>query len=292
MLKVNHDKNIELSQQNAEMELHSHKHQRQLIRLKKNFNVFIEIYADSIAMHTQDNSGHSYRIGAQARYLAAQLGCNPLEGYRVYVAGLLYETGKLSLPQTLLSSPFDQLSPQQQITYNQFYRQSSRMLGRVGQLGDVVKVIDQIAQPFTQQEQTGADDLTLGARILAVIIAFDELILGRKTALRMSVRQAQASIEAQSPSHFDPLIVKLFFDMVQARPLSDDPHLEFAVDLAQLTDKLVLAKDVEDCRHGVLLTKGSVLKSSYVEQLTKVAKDQPQPLLIFVKQLANSDVQA
>ncbi|NRA60344.1 MAG: response regulator [Psychrobium sp.] len=76
LLKVNHDKNVELEQQNASMEQNEHKHHRQLIRLKKNLNVFIEIYADSIAMHTQDLSGHNYRIGAQARHLALQLGCN------------------------------------------------------------------------------------------------------------------------------------------------------------------------------------------------------------------------
>ena len=283
LLKVNHDKNVELEQQNASMEQNEHKHHRQLIRLKKNLNVFIEIYADSIAMHTQDLSGHNYRIGAQARHLALQLGCNPLEGFRIYVAGLLYEAGKLSLPQSLLAQPFDKLTLQQQVSYNVFYQKSSEMLSRVSQLNDVVKIISQIPQPFDVSDKAGSDDLILGSRILAVLIAFDNLLLGRKMATNTSVLHAKKLIEEQTPNQFDPIIVKLFFDMLAVKPCSEDPHLEFAIDVSQVTSNLVLTKDVENTQHGVLLTQGTVLSERFIDQLTKVAKAQQQPMVIFVK---------
>jgi len=285
-MKVNHDKNIELELLNSLMEEAELKHHQQVLRLKKNFNVFIEIYADSIALHTQDLSGHNYRIGSQARYLALQLGCNPLEAFRVYVAGLLYETGKLSLPQSLLEQPFDKLSAQQQMSYNLFYEQSCTLLARVGQLNDVVKIIEQIPQPFNRSEQTGSDDLTLGARILAVLIAFDNMVLGRKMANHTSVTQARTLLEQQSPSHFDPLIVKLFFDMLDAKPVSEDPHLEFAIDLSHLGPNLVLTKDIENTQHGVLLTQGTALTERLIEQLHKVSRDQQQPMVLFVKPVA------
>ncbi|NRA61903.1 MAG: hypothetical protein HRU25_13560 [Psychrobium sp.] len=157
------------------------------------------------------------------------------------------------------------------------------MLSRVSQLNDVVKIISQIPQPFDVSDKAGSDDLILGSRILAVLIAFDNLLLGRKMATNTSVLHAKKLIEEQTPNQFDPIIVKLFFDMLAVKPCSEDPHLEFAIDVSQVTSNLVLTKDVENTQHGVLLTQGTVLSERFIDQLTKVAKAQQQPMVIFVK---------
>ncbi|NRA85569.1 MAG: response regulator, partial [Gammaproteobacteria bacterium] len=128
IFKINHQQNSQLSREKASMETQQIKQQQHLKKLKKNFNVFIELYADSIALHTQEGSRHNYRIGAQARYIALQLGCDPLTAYQIYVAGLLYETGKLAVAQMIIEQPYDQLLPQQQHSFDHFNQHSVTML--------------------------------------------------------------------------------------------------------------------------------------------------------------------
>jgi len=285
LLKVNHIKNVELSQQNASMVADVNKQQRQLLRLKKNFNVFIEIYADSIAMHTQDRTGHNYRVGAQARYLALKIGCDPLTAYQIYVAGLLYETGKLALPQQILAQPYDQLSPHQQTSLNHFFEQSVTMLSKISQLVDVVKIIKHTAQPFNNLTELNNSDeaVPLGSKILAVVIAFDNLVLGRQTKAHISVKRAKQLIEAQGNKTLDQTVVELFLNMMAVLPATDDEFLEFAADLTGLGTDWVLTKDLENSKHGILLTQGTVLKQGYIDKLSKVANEQEQPLLLFIR---------
>jgi len=284
-LKVNQQKNIALSLQNASMEADANKQQRQLLRLKRNFNVFIDIYADSIAMHTQDNSGHNYRIGAQARYLALQMGCSALTAFQIYVAGLLYETGKLALPQSILQQPYELLSPPQQLSFRLFFEQSATMLARVSQLADIVTIIGQIPQPFNDHDQQPSlnEHLSLGARILAVVIAFDNLIIGRQTLIPQTVAQAKQRIEQQANREFDGVVIKMFFDMLDKRPASGDEQLEFAVDLSKIGTDVVLARDVENSQHGILLTQGTMLTDSYIAQLTKLSHEQQRAIVLFIR---------
>jgi len=291
LLKVNHIKNVELSQKNASMVADANKKQRQLLRLKKNFNVFIEIYADSIAMHTQDKTGHNYRVGAQARYLAVKMGCDPLTAFQIYVAGLLYETGKLALPQNMLERPYDQLSPLDQTSLNHFYQQSVTMLAKVSQLADVVQIIKSIGQSCDALAKEGNEhpgsepqnNLSLGSKILSVVIAFDNLVLGRQTAQHVTAAGATELIRAQVNKNYDPVVVDYFVEMMELLPTTDDEFLEFAVDLPQIGTDWVLSKDLKNKQHGILLTQGTVLKQSYIDKLTKVAQEQKQPLILFIR---------
>lgn len=303
LLRINKEKNAKLSLLNSSLELEINKSKEKLAlvsskeaknfaRLKKTFNTFVCIYADSIALHNQEHSKHNYRVAAYARYIAEQQGCDKLTAFQIYIAGLLYEAGKLTLPQSMLNKPYDTLTPQEKIHFDDFYQQGALLLRKVDELSYVVEIIKHIPEHYNGAglpDQLSHDDIPLGARIIAIAAYFDNLIIGRQSLNIMSVAQAKDNISALSGNYFDPQLLNVFFNMLTTLPSLEEGSLEFPVDLLQLRAGWLLAQDLINTSGNVLLTKGSLIEQSHIDKLIELSKEQGEKFILFVQCQPSSD---
>ena len=281
-------------------------------RFKKTFSAFIDIFADTIALHTQDKTRHNYRIAAQARHIATQLKCEKLATFEIYVAGLLYETGKLYLPQSLLQQTYEQLSHQEQSTYQYFYQNCEPLLGSVDELTAIIEIIKHIPQPYDTKEydqeddrsETGIDAATpkqappLGSKILSIVIFFDNLLIDRQTSLTISYLEAIRKITLLSGEIFDPQLVACFIKFIEDMQVIEDDNgdsnvnetIEYVINTSQLTEGMQISQNLILEGHSILLTQGTVIKKKHIEKLRDIEEEQHTQLIIFISR--DSDIRS
>ncbi len=296
LLKINKEKNAKLSLLNTSMELEVTKSKKQLAlissreakkfaRLKKTFNTFVNIYADSIALHNEETTQHNYRIAAHARFLSEQHGCDKLLSYQVYVAGLLYETGKLYLSQHLLRKPYDELTAPEKSQFDSFYQTGAELLAPVEELAYVVEIIKHIPEFYNgsgMPDKLAGEDIPFASRVLAIVSGFDNLLIGRLNSKKLSVAQAIKKFTPLSDSLFDGKILEDFFNMLSALPCNTEDPLEFPIDLHQLKVGWTLAQHLINSSGNLLLSKGTVIEDTHIERLKELTKKQDEKFILFV----------
>jgi len=297
LLRENIEKNAELSllndalelevdKGNQKLELLSYKEAKNFVRLKKTFSTFIELNADIISLHTQDKSRHNYRVAAQARIIAENFGCGKLEVFQIYIAGLLYEIGKLQLPQSLLSVPIDNLNQQEKTLFNSFYHQGYELLQKITELSNVAHIIKYIPEHYNGlgvPEHLAEEEIPLGSRILSAISTFDNLVIGRETRAAVSVIEAKHRMIKLSKSVFDPLVVDHFIKLLELMPKASEGSVEYAVNVAQLQVGYVLAQDLMNINENVLLTKNTTLESHHIDKLKELELEHKNSFILFIQ---------
>ena len=298
LLRVNKEKNAKLSLLNSSMELEINKSKKKLdlistkeaksfARLKKTFNTFVGIYANSIALHNEEYTQHNYRIASHARYIAEQQDCDKLLSYQIYIAGLLYEAGKIALPQKLLREPYEQLNHQEQTLFDSFYQTGADLLSDVDELSFVVEIIKHIPERYDGSglpEHLIADDIPLGSRILALVTHFDNLVIGRQQIAPVSVTEAKERLAKMAGSRFDPKLQSIYLDMLSALPEHNAAgNLEFPTDLMQLCEGLILTQDIVNSSSSVMLTKGTVIEQSHIDKLIEISGERDEQFSVFIQ---------
>jgi len=297
LLKSNLEKNAKLSLINSSLELEINKNKQKLelvssreaksfVRLKKTFSTFFDIYASTIALHTQDLTGHSFRVANHARLLAENLGCDNLTAYQIYIAGLLYETGKIALPQSLLSKPLGLLTRIERDEYDVFYQKSSEMLSPVAELHYVADIIRHIPEHYNGRgnpEHLAGEEIPLGSRIISAISAFDDFIIGRQTQIRLPIAEAKNRVKSQSSYIFDPEVLKKYFDILQSKPKASEGEIEYPADLTDLIVGSVTTHDIKNTNDNILLTKGMVIEQQHIDKLAKLQLNNEIVSPFFIK---------
>ncbi len=296
LLRRNIEKNAELSLLNdalglevdkgkKKLELLSYREAKSFVRLKKTFSTFIDLNADTISLHTQDKTKHNYRVAAQARLVAEQLTNDKLVIFQIYIAGLLYETGKLALPQSLLVQTFDSMSQQDRTLFNNFYSEGFNLLLKVKELSNIANIIKHIPEHYNGlglPEHLSKEDIPLGSRILSVVSAYDNLAIGRQTQAVISIIEAQHRIKELSKSIYDPHVVNQFITLLESMPNATEGSVEYIVNISQLEVDHILAKDLATPNQSILLTKGTIIEAHHIEKLKALEVEHNVSFSLFI----------
>jgi len=296
LLQKNIEKNAELSLLNNALELEvdkgkeklallSYKEAKSFVRLKRTFSTFIDLYAEIISHHTLDESRHNYRVAGQARLIAEQSSCGKLETFQIYITGLLYETGKLLVPQSILSVSSDLLSQQEKTLYNSFYGEGYQLLRKVNELSHVAHIIKCIPEYYNGlgvPNHLSKEEIPLGSRIISVISTFDDLVIGRQTQIPISIIEAKHRIKKLSKTKFDPSVVSLFLKLLEKMPNAIEGTIEYPVNVAQLNIGNILAQNLMNNNHNVLLTKNTIIEAQHIDKLKELEIEYKNTFTLFI----------
>ncbi len=274
-----------LKKKHQKIALLNTKEAKHFSRLRDTFQVFIDLYANAISLHVQETTGHSIRIASQARQLATGLECEQLEVFQVFVAGMLYQAGKLKINQTMLAKPVDQLNQIELATYEQFYQAGADMLLPIGELKKVAELINHISERVDglgRPSNLSGNNIPLGARILALVIDFDNLINGRTSNKLYTAAQALAYITTQVGSRYDKEVFSHFCQQLSDKVAMDDLDIEYPVDLIDVQASMILSQDIAVKGQPPLLTKGSIIEQAHVEKLKQLVSEHPELQTIYV----------
>jgi putative nucleotidyltransferase with HDIG domain len=162
-------------------------------------------------------AGHSERVTQLALKMGRLFGLSQEELDNLHRAALLHDIGKIGMPPELLDKT-DRLSAEEY----QFVREhpviGARILEPIEPYAEVIPIVRQHHEWFNGKgypDGLAGEAISLGARILAVADVYDALSSERPYRPGMEKDEALHLITEQSGTHFDPLIVEVFSEIMK-----------------------------------------------------------------------------
>jgi diguanylate cyclase (GGDEF)-like protein len=160
--------------------------------------------------------------------IAKQLQLSEAEVDRLRVASLLHDVGKVAVPEEILEKP-SALTSAEWRTVVQHPRIGQVILEQAAALKDAVPIILHHHERYAGHGYPyglRANEIPLGARIVAIADAYDAMINDRPYKRAITHEQAIAELRRHAGTQFDPELVELFCDLyANDAPVPDEAVL-------------------------------------------------------------------
>jgi len=171
------------------------------------------------ALVTRDarGSGYSERLAAWVEAVAQVLGCREDEVRDFRRGALLHGIGKVCAPVTVLQKPM-RLTAEERAMMRQEPVVAEKILQPVEGMQRVASILRHHREKWDGSgypDKLKANATPVGARILAVVEAYLELITGRPGAPKLYYMDAEATLKRGAGTQFDPRVVAAFCAVLQ-----------------------------------------------------------------------------
>ena len=181
------------------------------------FYSMTQVLLHVLDMKTPFNEGHSLRVAEQARYVARELRMTDDGVRKVYLAALLHDVGTILVEDMLLNKQ-DALTTDEQRRIQERASMADELLRPILDDEEVLKSIRHNRERYDGTGYPGGlkgNLIPLGARVIAVVEAFDAITVGRPYRLPRSPQDALRELNRCALSQFDPQVVSVFADLYE-----------------------------------------------------------------------------
>jgi PAS domain S-box-containing protein/putative nucleotidyltransferase with HDIG domain len=192
--------------------------QKTNINLSLAYDATIEGWSRAMELRDRDTEGHTLRVADQTVQLARQMGLRDADLVHVRRGALLHDIGKMGVPDSILQKP------------GAFVEQEWEIMRRhpeyaYGMLAPIAYLRPSIDIPYCHHEHwdgTGyprglkGEQIPLAARIFAVVDVWDAITSDRPYRKAWKLKRAREYIRKNSGSHFDPVVVNAFLEMIES----------------------------------------------------------------------------
>ena len=157
-------------------------------------------------------AGHSERVTQLALEIGRHLGLSQESLDLLNRAGLLHDIGKIATPAEILDKP-GKLTDEERRIINQHPKNGERILEPIEDFATIVPMVMQHHERFDGSGYPAGltgEEITLGARILAVADVYDAITSERPYRKGLPHEKAVEIIKEGSGTQFDPKIVDIF----------------------------------------------------------------------------------
>lgn len=194
----------------------------------------IEALARTVDAKDHSTHGHVRRVQMYATSLARRLGLRDESLLKaIEAAALLHDMGKLAIPETILNKP-GALTHAEFETIKGHVSVGARILASVKFPYPVVPIVRHHHEHWDGSgypDGLAGSDIPIGARILAVVDAYDALTSDRPYRRKLPRRAALEVLRRRSGRNYDPHVVETFVrwqldeigGLAPDRGASDDP---------------------------------------------------------------------
>lgn len=238
-------------------------------RLKRNYLTSIKSFTALIELRGSAQVGHARQVADLTRRIAQQMTLDADTAHDLPIAALLHDIGHIGLSDAVLARPVNRLDPDELRRYR-----LHPILGEQALLAsdDMQGVAPLIRGHHERWDGKGFPDglrgaaIPLGARILAVADAFEDLRSGRIDGQALSPLEARRTVLAARGSQFDPAVVDAFaslFSAVPPKPVLKTVRLR----TADLRSGQTLAQDFVSPEGVLLLSAGQPLNDDLIGRI-------------------------
>jgi len=186
--------------------LYGHEHQAML-----------HILTSALDQRDGVTEGHSRRVADLSLVVARELGIQGDDLLDIERAGILHDIGKLAVPDAILSKP-GPLTPDEWVEMRRHPDVGYQMVRDVPFLGRAAEIIRSHHERFDgagYPRNLKGEEIPVGARIFAVVDAYDAMTSDRPYRMALSHDEALTEIRRQAGTQFDPVVVVPFFAAVR-----------------------------------------------------------------------------
>ena len=183
------------------------------------YEATIEGWGRALDLRDQETEGHSRRVTDLTVRLARRFGLDEAQMVHVRRGSLLHDIGKMGVPDRILLKA-DKLTPSEWRTMRRHPQDAYDMLSPIEFLRPALDI------PYCHHEKwdgTGyprglkGEEIPLTARIFAVIDVWDALRSDRPYRRAWSEAQTLDHLRQLSGSHFDPMVIEEFLNMMAGK---------------------------------------------------------------------------
>jgi len=165
-------------------------------------------------------AAHSLRVALGCSLWASRLGLPSEQRDRLEVAALLHDVGKIGIPDAILRKPCD-LSVGEQVTMDTYPALGCEILRGCTDDHELLNIV-RFCHAWYDSRRAGdaprREDLPLGARLLAIVGAFDAMTTDHVYRPAMSRERAVAELLEGGGTQFDPELVRDYCRMLETPP--------------------------------------------------------------------------
>lgn len=190
------------------------------VALRVQTRAAVEELADIVDMRDHYTAEHCRRVADLARLTAQRLGLPNAEVELVALAARVHDVGKIGIKSSILMKP-DQLTEAEWREMRTHPEIGARLLRR---FPEFARGSELVLHHHERYDGTGyphhlaGDRIPLGARILAVVDAWDAMTSQRAYRSALDPAHARAQLLAGRGAQFDPKVVDAFIALLEERP--------------------------------------------------------------------------
>jgi putative nucleotidyltransferase with HDIG domain len=161
-------------------------------------------------------AGHSERVTEQALKIGEGMGLAPDTLEELRRGALLHDIGKIGIPAAILDKP-GRLTDEEYDIIKQHPRIGARIIEPIAAYAPIIPIVLQHHEHFNGRgypDGVAGEELSLGARILAVADVYDALVSDRPYRKGMELEKTLSIIQENSGTQFDPNVVEAFLKVV------------------------------------------------------------------------------
>lgn len=165
--------------------------------------------------------GHSERVAILSLLLANTMGLSPAEQTRIHIGAHLHDIGKIGIPDAILNKQ-GKLTDDEFSIIRQHPEIGDTIVGKLRvfhSVGDIVRHHHERFDGKGYPDGLRGQDISLGARIVAVADAFDAMTSTRAYRQVFTLSQALEETKRCRGTQFDPDIVAVLVDLAAKHKL-------------------------------------------------------------------------
>jgi len=193
--------------------------------LRQNQELFLEtIRTLAAAIDAKDpyTHGHSERVSSYSMAISRHLELNQEEVFRVHIAAILHDVGKLGVRESILNKPGG-LSDEEFEVMRQHPSIGAQIMSPIRMLKDIIPGIRNHHETWDgtgYPDSLEGEQIPMVARIIGVADTFDAMTTNRPYQQAMTLDYVLAKMRSMSGSRFDPVVVEAFMAAVEAGDIS------------------------------------------------------------------------
>ncbi len=284
--KLTRLQNRKLRDVNASLEQVVQKRTRQikaaLNKIEKHNLAMEQVLFNVISINPKINGKFAIEVSELASKLARIARLEKDEIKQVRYAGLICELGLLGLETEDFKAPFSKLKYQQQQNYLSQTKQAALILAPAHELHQVSDIIE---FQFEHYNGSGlynkvAKEIPAGARILAIARDYWRLVTGRMSGVEMSPRDAKLEMKKHRNTRYDGEFLDL---LLEAEDVTTSKLLSTSLKATQLKAGMVLAQNLYNDSHILILPEGHVFSDATIQKLVHFEEERGKAFSIQIE---------
>ena len=175
-------------------------------RIRTSFLSAITALAYALEAKDKYTSGHSQRVAEISVAIAKEMGLSQHSTERIRQAGLIHDIGKIGVRESVLNKP-GHLTDEEFQHVKEHCETGEHILAPIVEDEEILKVVRHHHERYDgtgYPNRLSAEQIPLGARIMAVADTYDAMTSERPYRKAMSDETAYAEIESGKRTQFDP----------------------------------------------------------------------------------------
>jgi HD-GYP domain-containing protein (c-di-GMP phosphodiesterase class II) len=193
--------------------------------LRQNQELFLEtIRTLAAAIDAKDpyTRGHSERVSSYSMAISRHLSLNQEEVFRVHIAAILHDVGKLGIRESILNKPGG-LSDEEFEVMRQHPSIGAQIMSPIRMLKDIIPGIRNHHETWDGNgypDNLTGEEIPMVARIIGVADTFDAMTTTRPYQQAMTLDYVLQKMQSMSGSRFDPVVVEAFIAAIESGDIS------------------------------------------------------------------------